>query len=75
MSRYINADKAIEYFKKAHKLQTAKILNNMADSKDYFLCNVVSREQFNECYEENLRLRCLNEQLLSALREYGDCAE
>ena len=57
MSRYIDVDKAIEYFKKTHKIQTSKILDKMADNSSYRLGDVVSREQWDSLYDENISLR------------------
>lgn len=34
--------------------------------------DVVSREQYNECYDQCLRLRSENEQLMDSLRAYED---
>lgn len=75
MSRYIDAEKLKEMECADCYYHTEGCPNDcgiMERIDDVPTADVVSREQYNECYEECLRLRKQNEFLMQALNEKED---
>lgn len=81
MSRYIDVEPLMDDIEKSRKLYSklGETHNRpiTLDSIEAWLdsaptADVVGRDQYNECYEEGLKLRCLNEHLMDILRSYGE---
>lgn len=51
MSKYVDADALAKYFITVHKIRVAEIIGNFPKAE------VVSREQWDKLYDENLMLR------------------
>ena len=81
MSKYIDANALGRYLadiqygyagkaKDVEKYETLGMVLEVLDEQP--TADVVSREQYNACYDQCLRLRSENEQLMDSLRAYED---